>query len=174
MAELSKKIILKKSRLLLDVTKFDIVGSGHISELRQQQLTESTYPIRHVIVKGNFNLSFPNTDIQSASGGVGTIWPHQDYSSNVFQITSETENAIYYCVLPSKNETIVKNEISLSTGESATISVTQLGFVFGQKFMVNSNTRSNVAVVSCENNPAVIVATQPCNLIILQSSYFTT
>jgi hypothetical protein len=53
-----------------------------------------------------------------------------------------------------------------------TIKVTQLGFIFGSEFIVNSNIKNNLYVVACENNVATVTATQPCKIVTFQSDYY--
>lgn len=173
MTILSKRIILQKCRMMLDSTTFESVqADGHISILKEPQITPDTYPIRHIIVEGNFNISFPDTDIPPKSGNLGVVFPDQSYSANSFQTKAQRDNSTYYCVLPSLTENLIKTETNLDQGESMTIKVTQLGFIFGSEFIVNSNIKNNLYVVACENNVATVTATQPCKIVTFQSDYY--
>lgn len=173
MITLSKRIILQKCRMMLDSTTFESVQTdGHISILKESQITPDTYPIRHVIVDGNFNVSFPDTDIPPRSGHFGSVFPDQLYAANSFHIKAQRDNSTYYCVLPSLTENLIKTETNLGHDESMTIKVTQLGFIFGPEFIVNSNTKNNLCVVACENDVATVTATQPCKIVTLQSDYY--
>jgi len=173
MTTLSKRIILQKCRMMLDSTTFESVQTdGHTSILKETQITLDTYPIRHVVVDGNFNVNFPDTDIPPKSGNPGFVFPDQSYAANSFQTEAQRDNSTYYCVLPSLTENLIKAETNLGQGESMTIKVTQLGFIFGQEFTVNSNTKNNLCVVACENNVATVTATQPCKIVTFQSDYY--
>lgn len=172
MATRSKKIVLDCCRLLLDSTALEQSGENHTSTLIANSITLDNYPTRHVIAQGTVEVSFPNSDQPTLALGPGDIFPNGEISATVFQTKALSDDAIYYCVLPSTNERITIFRQDLEPGQSINILLTQVGFVYGSEFLVNDNTRNGLAVVACETQSAVITATQPCAVIIMQSSFY--
>jgi hypothetical protein len=172
MFKLSKKVILQNCRLLIDSTELN-AGENHTSVLFTDTLDPNIYPIRHVILNGEFSVNFPNSNEPNDSDTIGVVFPSKIYLANSYQIVSQMDNSIYYCVIPSKNEKLIQNTKNLNVGESMTVKLGQLAFIFGSEFTVNSVKKNNLAVIACENNPAKVVATKSCKVVTFHSSYYT-
>jgi len=172
MFNLSKKVILQNCRLLIDSAELS-AGENHISVLLTNTLDPNTYPIRHVILNGEFSVNFPGSSERNDRGTVGTIFPSKIYLSDSYVIVSQVNNSIYSCVIPSKNEKLIQNDQNLNMGESMVVKLGQLAFIFGPEFTVNSVKKNNLAVIACENNPAKVVATKNCKIVTFHSSYYT-
>jgi len=158
--------------MLINSSIYDLAGSIIDGQLVESAFTPATYPYRHVVVAGSFEMSFPNSSVLGDNVMIGDVFPWKDYAASSFRVASREDNSIYYCIIPSTNETLINTSIELSQGQTATLDVCQLGFIFGPEFTVNSVTKNNVAVIACEDNPAHIVASQPCKLVKLYSSFY--
>jgi hypothetical protein len=167
-----KKIVLKNCRIILSPSIYDNVGDSIVRNLTIPKITQETYTIRHIIVKGGFTINFPNSSEPSKSGKASVVFPYEDYDATSFEIVADQPNSSYYCVLPEAGKTLNQTKTNLTAGQTLVIEPTQVGFIFGQNFTVNGKPQTDFYVAACENNAATIVATQPCTVVMMQSSYF--
>jgi hypothetical protein len=136
-----------------------------------EEILRNSYVKKHVVFNGSFTVSFPGTDEPDEPGVPGEVFPRRNtykVSNQEFTVTATSPMSKYYCVMPvySITDRVFQKDIYISSGESHTINVATVGFVFGNGFTVNGNTATTTAsVLACENNSATVVALEDTHII---------
>jgi hypothetical protein len=174
----TSKAVLRKAQIFLTSTVYENVGDTINTRMELSDshpgtdvILRQSYVKKHVVYEGTFTVSFPGTDEPDEPGVPGEVFPRRDtykVDKEEFVVTATSPMSKYYCVMPiySITDQIFQKDIFIKAGESHTIKVATVGFVFGNGFEVNGKTsEATQAVLACENNSATIVALEDTHII---------
>ena len=165
------RTVLRNCKLYVTSTLFENAGDSVITTMKNVVSTVSldTYTRKHMIFKGQFKASFPNTDQPDEFTSAGDVAPTRDSYTIVdstFNIEALEDNSQYYCVIPGyATDKLNWTTTELAVGETYTIRQKSMGFVFGTNYTINGSVANDNEALACENNDAVIVATEACKVV---------
>lgn len=131
-------------------------------------VNSSNYFEKQMVIAGSLLVEFPGMDPITATPGY--IWPEDGIDYNVdssgVPVTAIEDNTRLYCVHPYPGDSLDINRVTLSSGDSHTISQGTIALVFGNNFTVNGNVSTdNPKILVCQNGDAGIVASSECKIV---------
>jgi hypothetical protein len=156
----------------LTSTLFENAGETAVVTLsgsKNNQIDVSIYHRRHIIFKGTFLVSFPNTDEPAEHMSEGLVFPNREnyqLNNSQFTVTSLEPGSVYYCILPLRHTIhLTRSDVSLNAGDTKVLDQGTLNFIFGKSFRINGELVADRDVVACERSSAELLAETDCHVV---------
>lgn len=144
----------------INTTVYSKAGDNITRKLSQPQLNPDTYARRHYVIRGQFDSSFPNTNISPQIGGiVGTVWPVPgNIETDTFTITAAVDDSAYVCIIPVGQNKKIIHSVDQLTGGNPYITSTGYAYISTVDYQeYNGEYKKTGSVLVCANNPIVLI-----------------
>ena len=142
----------KNINMSVYTTVYSIKGDSLTRDLKNTGLSSSSYVRRHYVISGEFGCSFPDSDLPDESGGVGTVWPFDEFKNvDSFTISALKDGSSYHCMTPIGKYHIEHKEYNLKANQTLAAEKGNI-YISTVDFMVDNEVHPAGAVLACENN----------------------
>ena len=154
---------------LIDQT-FEFVGDSN--DIETEIPAATTIPIKSMLTIGSIRFELPDIGFVEERGiAPGAIFPGpKAIAQTKFKITALEDNTHIHCVHPLQDGgKIIYIETDFSAGNSVDVPKGNLAFVFGNNYMINSDTYSNFHIFAVQNSNITINLINNAKVVIFKS-----
>ena len=159
----TKPVVLHGCRCILHSTSFS--GAGEFITRDTKPFNKDTYAIRHVVTKGGVHAVLNGSQEPIP---VGDVWPKdKDYDVNTFQIVADADGAEYYCVVPVNDVELSESTTLHDSGETFTVPLRSIAFLFGGEFEVAGVRYSGTKVLAADTSEFTVTCFSSVKAVVI-------
>lgn len=163
-------VLYPKAKLGVSATRYEFFGESNLTTL-QEPMTETSNPIKTILLNGKVKVSYPGTDTQDIEcDELGAVFPRQfAWGKKVVKLDILQDDTRFNCVQPFPGYKVNFATTDLLPSEELAVEVGSIIFTLGSDYLVGGKPYTQNAVLATENNATTIKANTAMRVVVFKA-----